>query len=146
MPDLIADGATWLAAQRTAHLSRDIGYVTGATALALKASVGRTEFEVVGEGGVMERTESRDFLVATADLPAAPERGDLVRETVGATVHLFEVMAPVRGMPPWRWADAQRTAYRIHTRLVGSEAAPVPPPPAAGGDPTDSDPPPTETA
>ncbi len=123
MADLIANGAAWLAAQRAAHLSRDIGYVTGATTLTVKASVGRTEFEVVSEGGVMERTESRDFLVATADLPAAPARGDQVRETVGTSVHLFEVMAPVQSMPTWRWADAQRTAYRIHTRFVGTEPA-----------------------
>ncbi len=123
MADLIANGAVWLAAQRAAHLSRDIGYVTGATTLTVKASVGRTEFEVVSEGGVMERTESRDFLVATADLPAAPARGDQVRETVGSTVHLFEVMAPVQSMPAWRWADVERTAYRIHTRFVGTEPA-----------------------
>ena len=121
MPDLIANGAAWLAEQRKVHLSKEIAYVTGATTVTVLATIGRTEFEVVGEGGVMERIESRDFLVATADLMQAPSRGDQIRETVGATVHLFEVMAPVQSSPPWRWADASRTAYRIHTRLVGTE-------------------------
>ena len=123
MPDVIANGAAWLADQRKAHLSKEITYVAGATTATVLATIGRTEFEVVGEGGVMERTESRDFIVATADLSAAPARGDQIRETVGATVHLFEVMAPVQSAPPWRWADASRTAYRIHTRLVGTEPA-----------------------
>lgn len=123
MPDLIANGAAWLADQRKAHLSKEIAYVTGATSTNLLATVGKTEFEVVGEGGVMERTESRDFIVATADLSSPPARGDQIRETVGATVHLFEVMAPVQSAPAWRWADASRTAYRIHTRLVGTEPA-----------------------
>ena len=123
MPDLIANGAAWLADQRKAHLSKEIGYVSGATTTTLLATIGRTEFEVVGDGGVMERTESRDFIIATADMPGAPARGDQIRETVGATVHLFEVMAPVQSAPAWRWADASRTAYRIHTRLVGTEPA-----------------------
>ena len=127
MSDLIANGAAWLADQRKAHLSKEIAYVTGATTVTVLASIGKTEFEVVGEGsvggGVMERFESRDFLVATADLLNAPARGDQLRETLGSTVFVFEVMAPVQSAPPWRWADAQRTAYRIHTRLVGTEAA-----------------------
>ena len=127
MSDLIANGAAWLADQRKAHLSKEIAYVTGATTVTVLASIGKTEFEVVGEGsvggGVMERFESRDFLVATADLLNAPARGDQIRETLGSTVFVFEVMAPVQSAPPWRWADVQRTAYRIHTRLVGTEVA-----------------------
>ena len=122
MPDLIANGAAWLADQRKAHLSKEIAYATGATTVTVLASVGKTEFEVVGEGGVMERIESRDFLVATADILNTPARGDQIREALGTTVFVFEVMAPVQSAPPWRWADAQRTAYRIHTRLVGTEA------------------------
>lgn len=127
MPDLIADGAVWLADQRKTHLAREIEYVTGATSVTVQATIGRTDFELVGEGGIMERTESRDFIVATGDLTAAPSRGDQIRETVGPTVYVFEVMAPVASAPPWRWADAARTAYRIHTRLVGTEQTHVPP-------------------
>ena len=123
MPDLIANGAAWLAGQRKAHLSKEIAYVNGATATNVLATIGKSEFEVVGEGGVMERIESRDFIVATADLLQTPARGDQIRETVGDTVFVFEVMAPVQSAPPWRWADAQRTAYRIHTRLVSKENA-----------------------
>jgi hypothetical protein len=123
MPDLIANGAAWLAEQRKAHLSKEIAYVVGAVSTPMLATIGRTEFEVVGEGGVMERVESRDFIVATADLPATPERGHRIHETVGEQVHVFEVMAPVRSAPAWRWADAQRTAWRIHTRLVSKEDA-----------------------
>jgi len=128
MPDLIAEGAAWLAGQRKTHLAREIEYVTGPTSVTVQATIGRTEFEVVGEGGIMERTESRDFIVASSDLGAVPGRGDQVRETVGPAVYVFEVMAPIASAPPWRWADAARTAYRIHTRLVGNEQTHVPPP------------------
>lgn len=129
MPDLIAQGAAWLTDQRREHLSREIEYATGTTSTTVVATIGRTEFEVVGDAGVMERTESRDFIVAAADLLAAPARGDQIRETVAPVVYLFEVMAPIQSAPPWRWADASRTAYRIHTRLVGTESTHVPPEP-----------------
>lgn len=128
MPDLIANGAEWLAEQRRSHLTHEIEYVAGTVSTNIVATIGRTEFEVATEGGVIERTESRDFIVATGDLEEAPARGDRIREPRGALVYVFEVMAPVQSAPAWRWADATRTAYRIHTRLVGVEPTHVPPP------------------
>ena len=129
MPDLIAQGAAWLADQRRESLSRDIEYATPSTTATVLASIGRTDFEVVNEGGIVERTESRDFIVATSDLVGVPpQRGDQIRETTPIGVMLFEVMAPIATAPVWRWADASRTAYRIHTRLVGFEPTHVPPP------------------
>lgn len=128
MPDLIANGAEWLAEQRRSHLSHEIDYLAGTVSTNIVATIGRTEFEVVGEGGIMERTESRDFIVATGDLEAAPSRGDRIHERRGALVYVFEVMAPVQSAPAWRWADATRTAYRIHTRLVGVDPTHAPPP------------------
>jgi len=128
MPDLIAQGAEWLAEQRRSHLSHEIEYLAGTVATNIVATIGRTEFEVATEGGIMERTESRDFIVATGDLAEAPARGDQIREQRGGLVYVFEVMAPVQSAPAWRWADATRTAYRIHTRLVGVEPTHVPPP------------------
>lgn len=120
MPDVIAQGAEWLTDQRKSHLSRDVAYVVDGVSTTVAASIGRTEFEVQGDGGAISAFESRDFIVAAADMPGEPERGARIHETQGATVFIFEVMAPVQSSPPWRWADAARTSYRIHTKLVGT--------------------------
>ncbi len=122
MPDLIATGARWLADQRRRFMTREVEYLVGAVPTTVLAAIGRTEFEVVGDGGILERLESRDFIVAREDLPVPPERGHRIRETHDGVVHLFEVMAPVANRPAFRWADAERTAYRIHTRLIGTES------------------------
>lgn len=125
MPDLIAKGAAWLAAQRTAHLSKDVAYAAGATVLTVPATVGRTTFEVetAPGSGVFQKTESRDFIVPAGSLVADPVRGDRIRETVDGAVLVYEVLAPA-GQPCWQWADAHRTARRIHTALVATETAP----------------------
>lgn len=120
MPDLIAQGAAWLTEQRKSHFSRDVDYVVDGVTTTVAASIGRTEFEVQGDGGAITTHESRDFIVAAADMPGEPERGARIHEAHGTEVLVYEVMAPVQSAPPWRWADAARTAYRIHTKLVGA--------------------------
>jgi hypothetical protein len=72
----------------------------------------------------MEWTD-RDFLIHAADLvlagnPTLPERGDIIRETQGGKVFVYEVMAP-GGEPPWRWSDVYRKVLRIHAKQVGVE-------------------------
>jgi hypothetical protein len=65
------------------------------------------------------------FLIHAADLvlggsPTLPERGDLIRETQGTKIFIYEVMAPGKE-PPWRWSDVYRKLLRIHTKQVGTE-------------------------
>jgi hypothetical protein len=75
-------------------------------------------FESVDSNGVVERWESRDFVISAGDLPFdPPERGDLIIETVGGKVLTYQVLAP-KGMQPWKW-DPYRTAMTVHTKLVG---------------------------
>jgi hypothetical protein len=57
------------------------------------ATIGRTEFEIAGDFGVIERTQSRDFLVLAEDLVLAgsstlPARGDRIREIQGGTTYV----------------------------------------------------------
>ena len=89
------------------------------------ASIGRTIFDVDNGFGVVERTETRDFLVLTDDLVLGgartlPERGDRVRETQGTTTFVYEVMAPGKE-PHWRYSDPYRKALRIHTKHISTE-------------------------
>ena len=125
MADLLEQASNWLEDQRTEHATRTVTYQRGANTVVLSASVGRTIFEVDTGLGVVERTESRDFLVLTADLVLAgsstlPERGDRIRETQGTTTYVYEVMAPGKE-PDWRYSDPYRKTLRIHTKHVSTE-------------------------
>lgn len=125
MADMIQDGVAWLADALTNNASRQVTYARGADQAAVQAAVGRTEFELDNGTGIIQRFESRDYLVKTADLvlggaAALPEPGDRITETVGSTTYTYEVVAPV-GQPCWRYADPYRTLLRIHTKHVGTQ-------------------------
>lgn len=122
MGDLLRTGAAWLERQRSRHLTNPVRYRRGTTDLTVAATVGRTHFETTGLGGVLERIESRDYLIAAAALAALgpPQRGDRISEETGGARHTAEVVAPGRE-PHWRWADPGRTCYRIHTKHLTTE-------------------------
>ena len=125
--DLLDQASAWLDGKRKAHLSRPVTYQRGVESVAVQATVGRTVFELADAYGVVERTESRDFLVLAADLvlggaAVLPERGDRIRETDGAKVYVYEVMAPGKE-PHYRFSDVYRRTLRIHTRQVAVEDA-----------------------
>ena len=127
MTDLLEQAATWLDDQRAEHMSRAVTYCRGDDSVAVQATIGRTLFEVDNGAGVLEKTEARDFLVSTDELVFAgeetlPLRGDRVRETAGAQVFIYEVIAPGRE-PHWRYSDPYRKTLRIHTKHVDTEAA-----------------------
>jgi len=125
MPDVLEKGLAWLDDQRHAHMTRTVVYQRGADAVEIAATIGRTEFEQVDEHGVVQRLQSRDFLVRAADLvlagaPTLPRAGDRIRETAGAQTFVYEVMAP-GNEPPWRFSYPYRKALRIHTKHVATE-------------------------
>ncbi len=125
MGDLLDRGSAFLDDQRHRHMSRTVVYQRGAEAKEVQATIGRTEFEQADDAGLIHRTESRDFLIRTADLdlgpgPTLPRAGDQVRETVGTQVFVYEVNAP-GGQPPFRYSDPYRRVLRIHTKHIGTE-------------------------
>lgn len=100
-------------------------YRRGSESLNLAATIGQTEFTVDDGTGVVQRIESRDFLILASDLVLSgiaqlPERGDRIEESSGTTVFVYEVTAP-GPEPCWRWSDPYRQTLRIHTKLVGTE-------------------------
>lgn len=128
MGNLLGDGATWLEDQRHTHLTISVEYKRDPDSVTLLATVGRTIFEQINGMGVLEKYESRDYLVLAGDLilgasPALPVAGDKIRETQGSTVFVYEVMSP-GDEPDYRFSDDYRTTLRIHTKLVDEEAAP----------------------
>lgn len=127
MSDLLQTGLAWLASQLKQHASRPVTYVRGNDSAVVQATPAKTEFEQSDTHGFKTDSEIRDFLIATADLVLAgvtvlPERGDLIRDTDGQTVHVFEVV-PVGNEPHWRYSDPYRNLLRIHVREIDSEAA-----------------------
>ncbi|MCR4415293.1 MAG: hypothetical protein NUV77_23015 [Thermoguttaceae bacterium] len=127
MADILQRASDWLEDQRTKYATRVVVYQRGDSSVSLPATVGRTTFEVQGELGVVERTESRDFLVRAGDLvldgaATLPQRGDRVREAAGDKVQVYEVMAPGQE-PCWRYSDPYRKTLRIHTKQTDTEDA-----------------------
>ena len=128
MTDLLQRGSDWLEAQRTEHMTRSVVYERGAASGEVPATIGRTVFELDDGFGVLERVESRDYLILAEDLvlegqPTLPQRSDRIREPDGATVIVYEVMAPGKE-PHWRYSDPYRKTLRVHTKQVDTEGSP----------------------
>ena len=127
MGDLLQTGSEWLEDQRVKHMTRSVLYGRGTSSVEVSATIGRTQFDVDDGYGVLERIESRDYLILTGDLVldgevTLPERGDRIRETAGTQTFVYEVMAPGKE-PAWRYSDPYRQTLRIHTKQVDTEAA-----------------------
>ena len=128
MADLLEQGSAWLDQQRLGHISQSVLYCRGVESVTVQATIGRTVFEVDDGTGILERIESRDFLILAADLVLAggvkmPQRGDRIKETSGDKVYVYEVLAPGKE-PHYRFSDPYRKTLRIHTKQVDLEDAP----------------------
>lgn len=124
MTNLLQTGSSWLADQMKTHASVDVVYERGAEQVPVKATIGKTEFELDDGSGVVVRIQSRDYLIHAADLqlsgsPALPVAGDRIRETQGDKTFVYEVMAP-GNEPHFRYSDTFRKLLRIHSKHVGS--------------------------
>ena len=122
MTDLLEQGATWLAEQRTEFASRPVVYRRAAESVTLSATLGATTHEFEEVGGVLEQFTSRDFIVRASDLvldgaAVTPQRNDRIEVTLNGTLSVYEVVAPT-GMECWKWSDPYKQAYRIHTKEI----------------------------
>ena len=127
MADLLEQGSAWLEEQRVQHMSRTVTYWRGEDSVAVQATIGRTVFEVDDGMGILEKIESRDFLILTIDLvlggqATLPQRGDRIKETQGDKVYVYEVLAP-GNEPHYRFSDLYRKTLRIHSKQVDVEDA-----------------------
>jgi hypothetical protein len=125
--DLLEGASAWLDAQRLKFMSRTVSYCRGKDSVDVRATIGKTVFEVDSGYAVLERVESRDYLVPAADLVldgevTLPARGDRIKETDGDKVFVYEVMAP-GSEPHFIFSDPYRKTLRIHTKFIGTEGA-----------------------
>jgi len=125
MTDLLEQASAWLDRMRAKHMARPVTYFRGEESVEVQATLGRTVFEIADAYGVVEQSESRDFLIPAADLVLGeamtlPVRGDRIRETQDGKTFVYEVMAPGKE-PHYRFSDVYRRTLRIHTRQVAVE-------------------------
>ena len=131
MADLLEQGMTFLDEKRHEHMTRTVVYErdgVGGSTVEVQATLGETTFEQADDFGIVQKIESRDFIVRTVDLvlndqPALPKSGDRIRDTDGEQVFIYEVSAPGTsgGEPPFRYSDPYRKALRIHTKHIATE-------------------------
>lgn len=118
MVDMMNSACAWLNEQRNKFSAAMIQYRRGTNTLPLSATRGRTVFRYNDQFGRSIREERRDFLINVADLMidgaiATPRHGD----TIIDGNFTYEVIAPNKE-PVWKYADAYRRSYRVHTNLI----------------------------
>jgi hypothetical protein len=111
----------------TAAAGVSVTYSRGDDSVVVSAVPGKTVFRVDTGEGSAERLVRRDYLIKAADLVLSgevvrPARGDLIRETRGEKVEVYEVMAP-GGEPEFLELDNDGQVLRIHTLHVAQEDA-----------------------
>jgi len=124
--DLLQDGLDWLEEQRRAHLSRTVTYRRGSSTVDVLATVGATRFEADDGSGMVIEMESRDYLIAAADLVldgkhVLPERGDEIVEERDGASYVYEVM-DLGAERHFVTCDPDGRTLRIHTKHVATEA------------------------
>ena len=123
MSDLLERASSWLADQRAKFASRLVTYHRKAgDRVVVNACLGSSQFEAENNQGLIERYESRDFLVKAPELVIdgqqfLPQRGDrIVDDRTGMTYEVLEA-----GGECWRYSDPNRISLRIHTKLVATD-------------------------
>ncbi|MDD5503349.1 MAG: hypothetical protein PHH26_07815 [Candidatus Thermoplasmatota archaeon] len=118
MADLLKDGMEFLDVQRKMYMTEDVIYKRGESSVNLRATVGKTDFEVGEEGCFKVGSHVVDFLLTATDLvlngsPVLPEMGDEI-EYNGKTFTVLHL--PSDGF--WRWSDPYGKTMRIHTKIA----------------------------
>lgn len=110
---MLDQGTAHLATALTAAAGESVTYTKRKVQKTFKATRGSTPFEGSDADGIIHRTVSRDYLVASTDWPfdEDPEDGDRIVD--GDKTY---IVRSVPGQPVWRFADPGENLMRIHTK------------------------------
>ena len=118
MDDMLRQGNDWLQQQRTDHMAGEVIYRrAGQPEKVVRATFGKTDYEVVDDYGATIQTHVIDFLILAGELEFQPRAGDVIV----ADNSKYEVMS-LPGQGPWRWSDPYKVTYRIHTKDTGPDS------------------------
>ena len=125
MTDILQEKLAWLEDQRHLHRTIPVTYHRGDESIEVLATTGKWTFRIDDGTGILEKIESRDFLILTTDLVLGgqvtkPQRGDRIKEPSGDKVYVYEVLAP-GNEDCWVFSDGYRKTLRIHTKQVDLE-------------------------
>lgn len=121
MPNMLANGLSWMAGQLSTNAAETISYArTGATTATISATYGRREYDVI-DGNAITRFVSHDFIFAASllDLGSGvvlPRKNDMITATIGNTSKTFQVLE-VAGK--CYTLDSHGVMLRVHTKEVG---------------------------
>ena len=123
MPNILAQGAEWLASQLGQHAATPVTFARGANSVAITATKGRSEVEV-DDGDSVLRSQVVDWIVRPSALVLAgnqvePAAGDEFIETVTGATNRYRVTA-LAGGEIHKPLDPARTLIRVHTKLTRS--------------------------
>jgi len=121
--DMLATAESELDSVMATYNSRTVSYTRSGVSVALVATVGKTIFRQDDAEGFQTRYETRDYIVAVADLSLSgalvtPQAGDQIVEVDGNITLTYEVLQP-GDEPCYRYEGTARLSYRIHCKLVG---------------------------
>lgn len=120
--NLLRKGSAFLETQRQVFMTDDVTYRRGLQSVTVKATVGKSEFEVADESGFTVKAFVHDFLITAADLilggsAIVPKIGDQISMARSGVTVTFEVLTLPNG-ECWRYSDPFGKTLRIHTRQV----------------------------
>jgi hypothetical protein len=100
-------------------------YRRGGTDGSLEAIYSARTYKAADEYGELQSVQVDDWLIVAEDLVIGgialkPQRGDTIRRPYGVSVQVYEVQG-LPGQHVWQWSGPTR--YRVHTKLIGTEAA-----------------------
>lgn len=125
MPDLFKKAQIWLHREQTRHLSQTLTYCRGDASVAICATIGRTNHELVDTSGLLTNVQSQDYLILADDLEldgeiVEPRAGDQIIEgDLSEGGRVYELMNPAGGTV-WRWCDNYQTRRRVFTKFIGT--------------------------
>ena len=120
MTELLDRAATWLTSQLRQHNSRPVTYRRGLATVALRATIGQTEFGQSDMEGMQVTHRIRDFLFPAEELVldgeiTLPALGDRIDETADGKTYTYELL-PLPSGELYRYADPYRRQLRVHTK------------------------------
>lgn len=127
MSDMLQEAQASLFADLESFAAGEVTYRRGSESDAVLATKGSTAAELHDGDGMVLTDEIRDFLINRSTLSLngvaiEPEEGDEIVETdaLGIT-NVWEVL-PLVNNRCWRWSGPHNLRYRIHVKLVYSDA------------------------
>jgi len=122
MTNMLQDGVTFLGGQLKDHCGLSIMYYRGQASVSVTATASMHRYEILDTDGIVTVVTSRDYVVHAADLVIAgstvtPRAGDTIKETIGSTVHTFEVM-PLGAEAAYEPVDPDSVLLTVHTKKI----------------------------